>query len=62
MKNKIIGSLLFLLCVLDLYVIESYQVLQALYQYSEPEAGLFLVLIAFAVCGIGVTLFCWEEK
>lgn len=62
MKNKIIGSLLFLLGVLELYVMGVYDILPTLTRYGDVISGELLILIAFAVIAVGVTLFFWEVK
>jgi hypothetical protein len=62
MKIKIIGSLLFLLGVLQLYVFGVYDVLTTLTHYSDALSGEFLLLINFAVIAVSVVLFFWDIK
>ena len=62
MKNKIIGSLLFFLGALELYVMGIYEVLQIITHYGDPTSGLFLLAIDFSVIAVGVTLFFWEVQ
>lgn len=55
MKQIIIALILISLCVIDLYVIGYYRVVQALYDVNEPIAVLLLAGVALSV---GVTGFC----